>query len=256
MQRHPGHCRSPVVVLPLDRLDRGGDLRAHSRARDRTPSRLAARRSVRPSSARPSAPSATTASIETWTGGAARARCCSRPRAASVARRLFKGGRHAARRAVHARRRSATDSRSRGAFPTREDKSIASTTRSGSRRIQHYLTTLPDGRIVVLPPTWDVERREWIPQPRHRQPRRGDAESRSRSGTATVSAATSRDKTKGYDAALARYDTRWTDFGTSCERCHGPGAAHAASYAAGQPHGVGAPWRWSCRRRSRRHDRR
>ena len=32
----------------------------------------------------------------------------------------------------------------------------------GNRRIQHYLTTLPDGRIIVLPPSWDVQRKEWF----------------------------------------------------------------------------------------------
>ena len=32
----------------------------------------------------------------------------------------------------------------------------------GNRRIQHYLTRLEDGRIVVLPPSWDVQRREWF----------------------------------------------------------------------------------------------
>src|SRR5579859_2007532 len=32
----------------------------------------------------------------------------------------------------------------------------------GSRRVQHYLTTLSDGRIVVLPPTWDIVRRTWV----------------------------------------------------------------------------------------------
>ena len=32
----------------------------------------------------------------------------------------------------------------------------------GSRRIQHYLSKLPDGRIIVLPPTWDVLRKDWF----------------------------------------------------------------------------------------------
>ena len=32
----------------------------------------------------------------------------------------------------------------------------------GNRRIQHYLTTIDRGRIVVLRPTWDVQRREWF----------------------------------------------------------------------------------------------
>ena len=32
----------------------------------------------------------------------------------------------------------------------------------GSRRVQHYLTTMEKGRMVVLPPSWDVQRREWF----------------------------------------------------------------------------------------------
>ena len=32
----------------------------------------------------------------------------------------------------------------------------------GSRRIQHYLTTIERGVMVVLPPSWDVQRREWF----------------------------------------------------------------------------------------------
>jgi hypothetical protein len=32
----------------------------------------------------------------------------------------------------------------------------------GSRRIQHYLTTLADGRTVVLAPGWDVLRKKWF----------------------------------------------------------------------------------------------
>src|SRR5262249_60022204 len=30
----------------------------------------------------------------------------------------------------------------------------------GSRRIQHYLTTIDKGQMVVLAPRWDVQRRE------------------------------------------------------------------------------------------------
>ena len=32
----------------------------------------------------------------------------------------------------------------------------------GNRRIQHYLTTLSDGRIIVLPPSWDILRKQWF----------------------------------------------------------------------------------------------
>jgi len=32
----------------------------------------------------------------------------------------------------------------------------------GSRRIQHYLTTIERGVTIVLPPSWDVQRHEWF----------------------------------------------------------------------------------------------
>src|SRR5205807_10579225 len=30
----------------------------------------------------------------------------------------------------------------------------------GNRRIQHYLTTLPSGRVIVLAPSWDILRKQ------------------------------------------------------------------------------------------------
>jgi predicted CXXCH cytochrome family protein len=35
-----------------------------------------------------------------------------------------------------------------------------------------------------------------------------------------------------YDPATKTYATTWTDFGTTCERCHGPGSAHVERYKA------------------------
>jgi hypothetical protein len=32
----------------------------------------------------------------------------------------------------------------------------------GNRRIQLYLATLADGRIIVLPPSWDILRKDWF----------------------------------------------------------------------------------------------
>ena len=58
----------------------------------------------------------------------------------------------------------------------------------GSRRIQHYLTTIDKGRIIVLPPTWDVQRREWLHNMDIVRPERRPTASRFSSGTRTASA--------------------------------------------------------------------
>ena len=129
----------------------------------------------------------------------------------------------------------------------------------GSRRVQHYLTTLPDGRIVVLPPTWDVQRREWFHSLDIVNPDEATQNPvqvwNSNCFGCHVSA-----QEKGYDPARPGTRRRWTDFGTNCERCHGPGAAHAANYKTGKPDPVASatPRRppWSSRLVSPPNDRR
>jgi predicted CXXCH cytochrome family protein len=117
----------------------------------------------------------------------------------------------------------------RGPFPSAPDQTHRVDYTLGSRRVQHYLTTLVDGRIVVLPPTWDVVRGEWFhnldivnPDEATRNPVQVW---NSNCFGCHVSA-----QVKGFDPATSGYRTSWTDFGTSCERCHGPGAAHVARY--------------------------
>src|SRR5262245_48777773 len=122
----------------------------------------------------------------------------------------------------------------RGPFPAGREEALRIDYTLGSRRVQHYLTTLADGRIVVLPPTWDVARREWfhnldIVNP-DEAPRNPVQVWNSNCFGCHVSA-----EVKGFDSARARYSTTWTDFGTNCERCHGPGAAHVARYASTPP---------------------
>lgn len=100
----------------------------------------------------------------------------------------------------------------------------------GSRRVQHYLSRLDDGRIVVLPPTYDVEKKEWF----HNL----DIVDLEESSQVKVQVWNSNcfgchvsGEEKGFDPATRTYRTTWTDFGTSCERCHGPGGVHATKYA-------------------------
>jgi tetratricopeptide (TPR) repeat protein len=97
----------------------------------------------------------------------------------------------------------------------------------GSRRVQHYLTTLSDGRIAVLAPSWDVERRQWFHNMEIVDPEE-TTETRVQVWNANCVGCHVSQEQKRYDHASRRYRTEWMDFGTSCEVCHGPGARHGA----------------------------
>jgi predicted CXXCH cytochrome family protein len=112
----------------------------------------------------------------------------------------------------------------------------------GNRRIQHYLTTLPDGRIVVLPPSWDTGRKEWF--------HNFDIGDPDESGEVEVqlwnkncfSCHVSQQQ-KSFNVETAEYKNSWLDFGTNCERCHGPASDHISYYSAktkpaSRPHDV------------------
>lgn len=101
----------------------------------------------------------------------------------------------------------------------------------GSRRVQHYLSKLDDGRIVVLPPSYDVEKKEWF----HNL----DIVDLEETGEVKVQVWNTNcfgchvsGEQKGFNPKTKTFETTWTDFGTTCERCHGPGRAHATKYAA------------------------
>ena len=106
----------------------------------------------------------------------------------------------------------------------------------GSRRIQHFLTTIENGWMVILPPSWDVQRQEWfdnmeIVRPDERVEKLVQLWNRNCVGCHVSQ------QDNHYQPATRTYATTWTDFGTSCERCHGPGSAHVAAHrqAGAQP---------------------
>ena len=110
----------------------------------------------------------------------------------------------------------------------------------GSRRIQHYLTTLPDGRIIVLPPSWDVLRKEWFHNLEIVNPEESDRVLLQIWNRSCYGCHVSREE-KGFDPERMTYATHWTDFGTNCERCHGPGSEHVSRYQQSEGAAGGAP---------------
>jgi len=99
----------------------------------------------------------------------------------------------------------------------------------GSRRIQHYLTTIGKGRIMVLEPSWDVQRREWFHNMDIVRPEQTDQRPVQQWNKHCVGCHVSRQQ-NDYRPATGEYATEWVDFGTSCERRHGPGSAHVEQY--------------------------
>ena len=100
----------------------------------------------------------------------------------------------------------------------------------GNRRIQHYLTTLEDGRVIVLPPTWDVLRREWFHNLEIAAPDQAEGIIPVQLWNKNCFGCHVSDQIKGFRPGENRYDTTWLDFGTTCERCHGPGSRHVDKY--------------------------
>jgi predicted CXXCH cytochrome family protein len=97
----------------------------------------------------------------------------------------------------------------------------------GAKRYQGYLSTMPDGRIYVLPIFWHVGTRRWIdwkeitsvPEGAHQFRQIWNSNCFNCHGTNIV---------QGYDVAGKKYNSTWTEMGIGCEACHGPGRQHVA----------------------------
>ncbi|MDB5593070.1 MAG: Tetratricopeptide 2 repeat protein [Hyphomicrobiales bacterium] len=106
----------------------------------------------------------------------------------------------------------------------------------GVEPLQQYLTTLPDGRMQVLPYAWDTRTKDaggqrWI----HLYPDEaippGDAlhwTGAQQNWNFMCADCHSTAVRKGYDAAANRFSTTYSEISVGCESCHGPGAGHVA----------------------------
>ena len=99
----------------------------------------------------------------------------------------------------------------------------------GSRRIQHYLTTIEKGMIVVLPPTGTCSAASGSHNMDIVRPDERPTESRPavEQGLRRLSRQPAGEQ---LSSGNRRVCDDLADFGTSCERCHGPGSAHVEAF--------------------------
>ena len=114
------------------------------------------------------------------------------------------------------------------AFGSRAPETFTVDYTLGAKRYQGYLSTLPDGRIYVLPVFWHVgeqalDRLEGdhvrYPKAAHQFRQIWNSNCFNCHGTNIV---------QGYDIAEKKYNSTWTEMGIGCEACHGPGRQHVA----------------------------
>ncbi|MGE0362297.1 MAG: cytochrome c3 family protein [Vicinamibacterales bacterium] len=97
----------------------------------------------------------------------------------------------------------------------------------GSKRFQGYLSTLPDGRMYVLPIFWHVESGRWLDW-KETTPIPDGAHDMKQIWNVNCFNCHATNLDRGYAPAAKAYRTHWTELGIGCEACHGPGRDHIA----------------------------
>jgi len=107
----------------------------------------------------------------------------------------------------------------------------------GVHPLQQYLTRFPDGRLQVLPASWDTRPaaeggQRWFSAQGDERIPPGDPlhwTGLQYNWNHMCAACHATGLRKGYDAERDRFDTTWAEPDVACEACHGPGAAHVAA---------------------------
>ncbi len=95
----------------------------------------------------------------------------------------------------------------------------------GARRFQGYLSTLPDGRIYVLPVFWNVQTKRWVDWKEITPVPDSDHDLR-QIWNVTCFNCHATNLAKNFDLKSRTYASTWTEMGIGCEACHGPGREH------------------------------
>jgi predicted CXXCH cytochrome family protein len=97
----------------------------------------------------------------------------------------------------------------------------------GFKRYQGYMSTLPDGRMYVLPIFWQVESRRWLDW-KELAPVPDGAHDLRQIWNVNCFNCHATNLAQGFNIANRKYETRWSEMGIGCEACHGPGSDHVA----------------------------
>jgi predicted CXXCH cytochrome family protein len=103
----------------------------------------------------------------------------------------------------------------------------------GFKRYQGYLSTLPDGRMYVLPAFWHVESRRWLDW-KEITPIPDGAHDLRQIWNSNCFNCHATNLSRGFDVATKTFKTSWTEMGIGCEACHGPGRRHVELIDAAQ----------------------
>jgi predicted CXXCH cytochrome family protein len=95
----------------------------------------------------------------------------------------------------------------------------------GFKRYQGYLSTLPDGRMYVLPAFWHVESRRWLDW-KEITPIPDGAHDLRQIWNSNCFNCHATNLSRGFEVASKTFKTTWTEMGIGCEACHGPGRRH------------------------------
>ena len=95
----------------------------------------------------------------------------------------------------------------------------------GAKRYQGYLSTLPDGRMYVLPAFWHVDTKRWIDW-KEITPLPDGAHDIRQIWNVNCFNCHATNLVQGFDVKSLTYKPAWTEMGIGCEACHGPGREH------------------------------
>ncbi|MFQ5789418.1 MAG: HEAT repeat domain-containing protein [Acidobacteriota bacterium] len=95
----------------------------------------------------------------------------------------------------------------------------------GSKRIQGYITRLPDGRLYLLPAYWHIPTQSWFDSSLI-VPRTEEGVGVKQYWNTNCLACHATDLKFDFDPKTAHYSTEWLELSIGCEACHNPGSKH------------------------------